>query len=73
MRKRLLNKISDYLFTNHNIRSIRADVDISNKNNMMLLESCGYIFDEEEYENRNFIGKMQFCKESDCYVSKRRK
>lgn len=73
MRKRLLNKMSDYLFANHNIRSIREDADISNKNSMMLLESCGYIFDEEEYENRNFIGKMQFYKESDCYVSKRRK
>lgn len=71
--KRLLNEISDYLFINHNIRSIRADVDPSNKNSMMLLESCGYLFDEEEYENRNFIGRMQFYKESDCYVSKRRK
>ena len=71
--KKLLNEISDYLFVNHNIRSIRADVDPSNKNSMMLLESCGYIFDEEEYENRNFIGKMQFYEESDCYVSKRRK
>lgn len=71
--KRILNEISDYLFVNHNIRSIRADVDPSNKNSMMVLESCGYIFDEEEYEDRNFIGKMQFYKESECYVSKRRK
>ena len=29
--------------------------------------------DEEDYESRNFIGRMQFIKESDCYISKRKK
>lgn len=71
--KMLLNQASDFLFQNYNIRCIRADVDPSNKNSMLLLESCGYIFDEEEYEKRNFIGNMQFFKESDCYYLKRRK
>jgi len=32
-----------------------------------------FYLDEEEYEARNFIGKMQFIKESDLYISKRKK
>ena len=71
--KRLLNEVGDYLFEEHNIKNIRADVNPSNKNSMLMLEACGYLFDEEEYEKRNFIGNMQFFKESDCYFSKRRK
>lgn len=71
--KRLLNELGDYLFEEHNIRCIKGDVDPSNKNSQMMLESCGYLFDEEEYEKRNFCGNMVFFKESECYVSKRRK
>lgn len=71
--KRLLNEVGDYLFINHNIRCIKGDVDPSNKNSQMMLESCGYLFDEEDYEKRNYTGNMVFFKESDCYVSKRRK
>lgn len=69
----LLNEISNYLFEQHNIRCIKGDVDPSNKNSQQMLEACGYLFDEDEYEARNFIGNMVFFKESDCYVSKRRK
>lgn len=69
----LLNQISDYLFEKHNIKCIKGDVDPSNKKSMAMFEACGYLFDEEEYESRNFIGNMQFFKESDCYVSRRRK
>lgn len=68
--KRLL---SNYLFENHNIRCIKGDVDPSNKNSQMMLESCGYEFDEEDYEERNFMGNMVFFKESECYVSKRKR
>ena len=71
--KRLLNEVSNYLFEEHNIRCIKGDVDPSNKNSQLMLESCGYLFDEEEYEKRNFIGNMVFFKESECYISKRRK
>lgn len=70
--KRLLNEVSNYLFEQHNIRCIKGDVDPSNKNSQMMLESCGYLFDEEDYEERNFIGNMVFFKESECYVPKRR-
>ena len=70
--KKLLNEVSNYLFEQHNIRCIKGDVDPSNKNSQKMFESCGYEFDEEEYEERNFIGNMVFFKESDCYVSKRR-
>ena len=71
--KRLLNEVSDYLFENHNIRCIKGDVDPSNKNSLMMLEACGYEFDEEDYEERNFMGNMVFFKESEYYVSKRKK
>ena len=71
--KRLLNEVSNYLFENHNIRCIKGDVDPSNKNSQMMLESCGYEFAEEDYEERNFMGNMVFFKESECYVSKRKR
>lgn len=69
----IVSEVSNYLFQNHNIRSIKLDIDPSNKNSVLVAESCGFILDEEEFESRNFIGKMHFIKESDCYVSKRRK
>lgn len=69
---RVVNEVSNYLFENYNIRSIRLDIDPSNKNSILVADSCGFILDEEEFESRNFIGKMQFIKESDCYISKRK-
>lgn len=70
---RILREVSDYLFETHNIRNIRLDIDPSNIGSITTAKSCGFDLDEEEYENRNFIGKMQFVKESDCYISKREK
>lgn len=69
--KRITNEICDYLFTNHNIKSVKLDIDPSNKASLMNAESCGLEFDEDDFESRNFIGEMVFYKESDCYVSKR--
>ena len=69
----LLNEITNYLFENCNIKNIRLDIDPSNKNSILLASACGFYLDEEEYEARNFIGKMQFIKESDLYISKRKK
>lgn len=71
--KKILNEITDYLFQEHNIKSIRLDIDPSNKNSISSATSCGYFLDEEEYESRNYTGKMQFVKESEYYISKRRK
>lgn len=68
----IVSEVSNYLFQNYNIRSIRLDIDPSNKNSILVADSCGFMLDDEEYESRNYIGKMQFIKESDCYVSKRR-
>ena len=67
----IVNEVTNYLFEKHNIRSVRLDIDPSNKNSILLATSCG--FEEEEYEKKNFAGKMQFVKESNCYVQKRRK
>ena len=69
----LVNELSDYLFHNYNIRSIKLDIDPSNKNSMYVANACGFILDEEEFESRNFIGKMKFIKESDCYISRRKR
>jgi len=69
----VVSELSDYLFKNHNIKSIRLDIDPSNKSSILVANASGYTLDEEEFESRNYIGKMQFIKESYCYVSKRRK
>lgn len=69
---RIVSEVSDYLFEKHNISSIRLDIDPSNEGSIMVANACGYMLDEEEYESRNYIGKMQFVRDSTCYVSKRR-
>lgn len=69
----LLYEISNYLFENCNIKNIKLDIDPSNKGSILVANSNGYILDEEDYEKRNYLGKMKFIKESDCYISKRRK
>ena len=69
---RITNEISDYLFQEHNIRSIKLDIDPSNKKSIMAANSCGFFLDEEDYELRNYTGKMKFIKESNCYINKRR-
>lgn len=68
----IIRETTDYLFKNHNIRSIRLDIDPSNKNSINAAEACGYSVDEEEFASRNFTGRMQFVKDSEYYVSKRR-
>jgi len=70
---RITNEISDYLFEEENIRSIKLDIDPSNKKSILAANSCGFFLDEEEYESRNYMGKMQFVRESDCYINKRKK
>ena len=68
----LINEVCDYLYEIHNIKSVKLDISPSNKNSIKLAEKCGFIFDEEDYENRNYSGNMTFIKESYCYISKRR-
>lgn len=69
----MVSETTEYLFKKHNIKSIRLDIDPSNKNSMLVANACGFLLDDEDYESRNLTGKMQFIKESDCYESKRRK
>ena len=71
--KKIIKEISDYLFENNNIRIVKVNIDPSNINSINMVESCDFLFDEEEYENNNYTGKMTFFKESDCYINKRRK
>jgi len=70
---RLVNETSEYLFLEHNIKSIRLDINPSNKKSLLVASSCGFVFDDEDYEIKNYVGKMQFVRESDYYISKRRK
>lgn len=69
---RVTNEISDYLFEEQNIRSIKLDIDPNNKKSIMAANSCGFFLDEDDYESRNYTGKMKFIRESDCYINKRR-
>ena len=68
----IIRETSDYLFENHNIRSIRLDIDPSNKNSINTAEACGYTLDEDEFASRNYMGRMEFVKDSTYYISKRR-
>jgi len=71
--KKIIDEITAYLFEKHNIKSIRLDIDPSNKNSIFLADSCGYTADDEEYASRNFVGRIQFVKDNEYYISKRRK
>lgn len=68
----IIRETTDYLFQNHNIKAIRLDIDPSNKNSINAATACGYTVDEEEFASRNYIGRMQFVKDNEYYVSKRR-
>lgn len=68
----IVDETTRYLFENHNMRSIRLDIDPINKNSILVAKSCGFMVDEDEYEARNFLGKMLFIKENEYYISKRR-
>ena len=70
---KIINELSDYLFNNYNIRCVKLDIDPSNINSIKTADSCGFLFDEDEYERRDYTGRMVFYKESDCYINKRRK
>lgn len=71
--RKIIEEVSDYLFSVHNIENVKLDISPSNKNSMFIAEICGFEMDEEEFESRNFTGKMVFFKQSDCYIPKRRK
>lgn len=68
-----LLETTEYLFENHNLKSIRLDIEPSNHNSIRVAEKCGYELDEEDYESKNYTGKMQFVKDNQYYISKRRK
>ena len=71
--KKIVSEVSDYLFENKNIRIVKVAIDPSNINSIKMVESCDFIFDEDDYESNNYIGKMTFFKESTCYINKRMK
>ena len=70
--RKIINELSEFLFFNYNIKSVKLDIDPSNKNSIYVAECCGFVLDEEEYEDRNYIGNMVFIKENEYYISKRK-
>jgi len=70
---KIVNEISNYLFINNNIKSIKLDIDPGNKYSIALALSCGFTLDYEEYESRNYQGRMQFVKDNDYYIVKKHK
>lgn len=68
----IINEVCNYLYENYNIKSVKLDISPNNKMSIQLAEKCGFIFDEEDYENRNYCGNMTFIKDSCCYIPKKR-
>ena len=69
----MVTEVTEYLFEKHNICTIRLDIDPINEGSIMVANACGYMLDEEEYVSRDYVGNMQFVRDSTCYVSKRKK
>ena len=68
--KLILSEVSDFLAQNYNIKQINLDIDPSNEASIKTAESCGFTFDEESFENNNYMGKMLFYKENIFYIKK---
>lgn len=70
---RTLTEVSNYLFDNHNIKTITCDIDPSNKRSINMATTCGFFPDEDEFAERGYTGRMKFVKDNPNYISKRRK
>lgn len=71
--KLVLSEVSEYLFSNYNIKSISLDIDPSNIASVMTAVSAHYIEDEEEYMKRDMNGKVLYRMDNYNYVNKRKK
>ena len=69
---RLVNEITNYLCINYNIKSIKLNIDQSNIASIKVAEKCGYELDYDDFENGNYLGKMDFVKDNYNYIDKRR-
>ncbi len=66
--KMCLDLVTQYLFSNYNIRDIALDIDVSNEASMKTALGCGY-FEDEDAVNGKIILKNYNLN----YVDKRRK
>lgn len=71
--KLVLGEVSEYLFSNYNIKNISLDIEPSNVASVMTAVGVGYIEDEEEYMKRNMNGKVLYRMDNYNYVNKRKK
>ena len=68
----LLTEISDFLFFNYNIRSIKLDISPSNKASINVALKSGFYIDDDELEKNDNIVKMIFIKDNLNYENKRK-
>ena len=71
--KLVLSEVSDYLFTNYNIKSITLDIEPSNIPSIMTAVSVGFDVLEDDYLERNMNGKILYRMDNYKYENKRKK
>lgn len=70
---RIVDEVSEYLFSSLNIKTVKLDIAPSNEASIRTARKCGFFEDEDDFEERNFSGKIKFVKESYCYLCRRGK
>ena len=63
----LLKELTDYIFSNYNIRQIKLDISLNNQGSIMVAKKNGFDVDEEDFENRGYSNKMIFVKDNLFY------
>lgn len=71
--KLCLQEVTDYLFEHYNLRGIKLDIDPSNAPSTKIAMECGYYPDEEEFLNRNMVGRILYRKDNFSYINRNRK
>lgn len=71
--KLVLSEVSNYLFSNYNIKSITLDIDPSNMASIMTAVSVGFDVLEDDYLERNMNGKILYRIDNYNYVDKRKR
>ncbi len=64
----LLREVTDYLSNFEDIKRFNINVDLSNLKKLRTTLECGYDPDYEDYENKNYPGKMILRRKNPNYI-----
>lgn len=64
----LLREVTDYLSNFEDIKRFNINVDLSNLKKLRTTLECGYDSDYEDYENKNYPGKMILRRKNPNYI-----